>query len=123
MKSYNNALLEVAKELIRRAHFSVLGSSEKRILSEGGVLTAAKCYIKSAILIMNKLDPSADFDLDLVLSVSEMLSEIATMSIKKLEKFDTKNPVIQKRLSDIKRHARWALNVLEKKTTQDLLQP
>jgi len=123
MKSYNNALLDVVRELIRRAHYSLLGSSEKRILSEGGLLTACKCYIKSAILIMNKLDPQEDFDLELVLDISEMLSELANMSVKKLEKFDTSNYVVQRRLNDIKRHARWALNVLEKKTTQDLLQP
>jgi len=123
MKGYNNALLEVVRELVRRAHYALLGSTEKRILSEGGVLTACKCYIKSAILIMNKLDPGEDFDLELVLNISEMLTELATMSVKKLDKFNTNNYAVQKRLQDIKRHARWALNVLEKKTTQDLLQP
>ena len=111
----NDTLLNIAIELVRRAYKAIIASNQDKILSPGGVITASKTYLKSAIIVLRELDPHEDMDLEKVLELSKMLREISETSTKKLEKFNVKDRVVQKRLSDVRRTARWVLSTLEKK--------
>jgi len=106
--------LEIAYELVRKAHACLLASNEQRILSEGGVITAAKAYIKAAVVAFRKLDPLEVIGDKQVKTIEKMLDDIVKLADKKLEKYNSGNKVIESKIKTLKTQTLWAKNTLRK---------
>jgi len=112
----NEKLIKIIHELVRKAYFCIFATTKDRTLSEGGLITASKTYLKSAIVVVEELEPPIK-DNEVLKKTMEMLKDIMSRSDKKQFRFDVTDPIIRKKFDKVKSTAKWLLNKLEKKVS------
>jgi len=111
----NEVLIKVINELVRRAYFCMFATNEERVVSEGGLITAAKTYIKSAIIVAEELGELTDGEREELRKAMDMLTDIVNITNRKSMKFDLSKDYIRKKINKVRYTARWLINKLEKK--------
>lgn len=110
----NKTLLKIAHELVRKAHFCVYATNDERVISEGGLITSAKTYLKSAIVVISHID-RLEKDDEMVRDVLRMLDELDRSIVVKSNRLDMTKPIIRKKVNKLRWTANWLRNRLEKK--------
>jgi len=114
MQKLNDTLLEIIHELVRKAYYCIYATNEDRVVSEGGLVTSAKCYLKSAVVVAHRLQPMT-YNKECFYDIMKMLEELMKIDDKKIVKFDVTRREIRVRLERVKRDAKWLKNTIEKK--------
>lgn len=114
MSAVSRFALEVVHELVRKAHYCIFPTTKDRVLSEGGLITAAKTYLKSAIVVLEEMPFTTEFKTDhpIVREIMRMLLDLMGKTDKKAYRFDITNDVIRKKLEGVKRQAKWCYSKL-----------
>ena len=111
----NTKLINVVNELVRRAYFCIFATNEERVLSQGGLITACKTYIKSAIVAIEQIEKVDDEDRETLKQTVQYLEKLYSKAVYKSNKFDATNYAIRKKLDKVRYTAKWALSKLEEK--------
>jgi len=115
MNTTNQKLIKIIHELVRRSYYCLFATNEPRVISEGGLITASKTYIKSAIIVADELEPLNDKEREMLKETMKMLEEIVNITNKKSNKFDLSKDHVRKKINKVKYTANWLLNKLKKK--------
>ena len=95
--------VEVVRRLVRSAYYCIIATSQQKVLSEGGLITASKTYLKSAIVVVDMLIdkiPARE-----AVEIIEMLDKIDRCVYDKSYRFP-KNKVVEKKLRKVREEAR-----------------
>jgi len=112
----NKVLVDLIYEFIRRANFCIYATNEPRVISEGGLITASKTYLKCAILTIEKLETLTNEDKEKLKECIKLLETLINVDQKKLmQKFDISNDVVRKKMERVRYVAKWCRNKLLQK--------
>jgi len=111
----NEKLLKIIHELVRRAYFCIFATNEERVISEGGLITASKTYLKSALIVLNEIERLDDEDVKKLEETMKMLRELYEKANQKSNKFDLTKDVVRKKINKVRWTAKWVINSIEKR--------